>query len=659
MRMRSTRARRASSDVGGRRSFRYALAHVERGASRGRASSSRRVVTSSTTLEGRLLALEEALSARFARVCVIVFALALGVRALVQVEIDRGPCAWQHRWVETDMAFFDEWARAIVAGDVLSEDVGHPFVGWHASLAERYFANHPDELARWTNAAGEAPRDRDAAARALWDHWYGGKQLHQEPLYPYLVAATYRVLGLDPRFVFAWQGLLGAASAVLVAWLAFRAFGAVAGALAGVLCATCAPLVFHEVVLLRTTTIVFLSLACAAIAVRAGSERGSTRTWIVFGLVSGLAALANSTTLPLALALAAVAAWKRRGERALLARRLVGFAAAVVLVLVPVVVRNAKVGAPLLSTSSVGALAFICANTGGFQPSHGFGIDSANVVEVLHASDDRLLPAIPATLSTHASVGSYLRQLASKLDWAWRWYEMPNNENLYSYERFSRVLSLVPVRFGLLAPLALAGIVLVLASSARRRSAELLLLLLATFAPLLAFYVLSRFRAPFVAACVPFAAYAIVELVRAIAARRLARGAAIACGVALAAAWTSRPLPAGPPEAGGVWEIRLSDWSAPFKIWYVPRIEEAARANDWDAVVRELDEAVEHFPDFVRDLRTPAQAAALDENQKKWVRNASALERRFGDALERAGRASEAPPHRARSAELDALVGPR
>ena len=54
----------------------------------------------------------------------------------------------------------------------------------------------------------------------LWDDWYGQKRFHQEPLYPYLVAATYRLWGDDVRHVFAWQLLLGWETNVLIYLLA-------------------------------------------------------------------------------------------------------------------------------------------------------------------------------------------------------------------------------------------------------------------------------------------------------------------------------------------------------------------------------------------------------------------------------------------------------
>src|SRR5262249_9649143 len=82
------------------------------------------------------------------------------VRLLYCVELNRGPCIWQHRWADTDMNFFDAWARIIVAGDWLTDRPLHARGGWNDVVAHAYLAAHPEEL----GTDGE-----EAAAAALWD----------------------------------------------------------------------------------------------------------------------------------------------------------------------------------------------------------------------------------------------------------------------------------------------------------------------------------------------------------------------------------------------------------------------------------------------------------------------------------------------------------
>jgi 4-amino-4-deoxy-L-arabinose transferase-like glycosyltransferase len=73
------------------------------------------------------------------------------------------------------------------------------------------------------------------AARREWiNEIYQGKVYHQEPMYVYLLAATYRLFGLDPNWIYLWQLLLGACTNVLVFLIGRRYFGSLTGLLAAV-----------------------------------------------------------------------------------------------------------------------------------------------------------------------------------------------------------------------------------------------------------------------------------------------------------------------------------------------------------------------------------------------------------------------------------------
>src|SRR5262249_49160673 len=87
---------------------------------------------------------ESWLQARRGLVLAAIVALALAVRVAAFVELNGSPCFARHRWDATDMSFFDEWARAIVAGDVLTDAPRHPFHQWHQELVDGYLALHPE-----------------------------------------------------------------------------------------------------------------------------------------------------------------------------------------------------------------------------------------------------------------------------------------------------------------------------------------------------------------------------------------------------------------------------------------------------------------------------------------------------------------------------------
>lgn len=574
----------------------------------------------------------------------VTFALVLAallLRLAVYLELEGGPGLVQQRWVESDMHFFDEWSKDLAAGDWLNRAAPHPTLDWHRAIAARYFREHPED--EWTREAAAAP---DPAA-AIWNRWYGPGVFHQEPLYPYAVALTYRLAGPDPRFVYLWQMLLGAATCVLVWRCASRAFGESAGLLAALSCLGCAPLCLYEFLLLRTALIGFESALLAWLALRAFESRARA-AWCALGIALGLALLTNSTFGLVAPLVAAAYLWRERAAWKPALGRIGALAGCTLLVLSPAFARNAIVGAPLASTSSVGALAFATSNTADYDPQAGFAVDSRYLTGILHESRGRLPGMLAATLATHEGPLSWLGQLGRKLHWTWSWYEMPNNENLYLFQRYSRTLRWMPLGFGLVAPLALLGLVLGL----RRWSAlaPLYALVLAGFAPLALFYVLSRFRAPWIVLLLPFAAFALLELVRAL--RERAGAKLVLCAALLGAAgwFSNQPLPAGVPR------IRPADWSTPFRIWYVPEAEAALAARDWPRAAALLGDALEHQPPLLERIGRAAGQRAPRPDERAWVSLSVELHRNLARALEALGRAEEARAHLEHAGELASLL---
>ncbi len=424
-------------------------------------------------------------------VLVALLAASVLIRVLYFQELSRGPCIWQHRWSETDMYFFDRWARSIAAGDWLTERPLHPHTIWQRPIAEAYLAERPQGA---TAVMDEGPAGDPSLQpwEMVWDHWYGGRCFHQEPLYPYLVALTYRALGPDVRWVFVWQMAIGVLTNVLVYEIARRHFGERVGRLAGLLAVLCGPMLFYETILLRETLITFAGVALVFLVDRA-AERGRWRSWLLAGVAFGLALLLRTTFL---LMLAGVLAWMAWGTRPAnavgpraRARNAAALACGAALCLLPAVARNVAVGAPAACLSGVGPITFLAANAEDYPTDRGFWV-SRHTAEIMVKADGRLLPVVVETLRTHPGPASYLRQLAAKFGAVWHWYEKPNNENFYYYRLHASVLRFLPVTFLLIAPLSAVG--LVLAARRLRQHAALYLLVVTTVAQLLLFYVISR-----------------------------------------------------------------------------------------------------------------------------------------------------------------------
>src|SRR2546428_4717386 len=135
----------------------------------------------------------------------LVLAAATAIRLVSWLEIRDGPLLYLHRWTESDMAFFDQWAGAIVGGDVLGRVTPRPYHSGHAGVAR--------EAHRLL--AMREPFD-EVVGRRLWNRWLGEHTFYQEPLYPYVLAAIYGVAGRRVGAAIFVQALFGVAAAGLV-----------------------------------------------------------------------------------------------------------------------------------------------------------------------------------------------------------------------------------------------------------------------------------------------------------------------------------------------------------------------------------------------------------------------------------------------------------
>jgi 4-amino-4-deoxy-L-arabinose transferase-like glycosyltransferase len=575
----------------------------------------------------------------------LVLAVLVGAALLLRLgcflELNQGPCLWQHLWEETDMNFFDTWARDLAGGDWLTNKSLHPHHLWHQQIAEAYFRLHPEAFSALDGAtlADGAPAD---AARVLWDRWYGGKTFHQEPLYPYLVGLTYWALGPDVRWVFLWQLLLGAASVVLVYLLARRYFGELAGAVAGLLAVLCGPLLFYDFLLLRESLTTFMWLSLVYLGGLA-LDRGNWRWWGLTGLACGLGVALRETLILYWLGLLGLLAYHRRGTPRVLLRSLAALAAGLMLALVPVVARNVAVGAPPLSLQSVGAITFVGANAAAYHPEIGEvpPLSINHSLAIIDRTGGHFWPAVVETLKTHPDLGSYLKQLWGKFAMLWHWYEVPSNENFYYSRLHSGVLRYLPVTFFLLAPLSLVG--LALAAGRRRPCGPLYLAVVCNLVNLLFSLVISRYRLPLVALLLPFAALALVQISEWLWARRWALSATAVAALVALSWWTMRPLPGQHPL------IRPMDYRAAY-FYYDGLVQQAVEKGDWAGAAGILKDSLRFEPAIVRQMGRSFPAIDQDE---AWLASWYAeVHYRYALALRQSGREEAAEEQEQRVREL-------
>ncbi len=589
------------------------------------------------------LTIELWLRAHRSTVLVTIVALSLMMRGVYFVQLNDGPCLWQHRWDQSDMHFFHTWAGHVADGDILTDRALHPFHDLHRRIAADYFAKYPDDHQR-LRAAVEAGAITGSAEQLLWDTWYGGKQFHQEPLYPYLIALTRVVCGDDVRWVFGWQLLCGVLTNAFIYLLARRFFGDLAGACAAAAAVLCGPLMFYELVLLRAAPLTCAGLA-AAWAVTTARDLGNMWMWSLAGVLCGVAMLLKSTLILFVLGTLAVLAWELRGQLSHLARTAGALVLGIVVALTPLMIRNVTVGCPPLSSSSVGAVGFILTNAVEWKSTLGARkLAYVGLPEIMHDTGGRFGQVVVATLKTH-TLSSYIAQLWNKVSSMLHWYEMPNNTNFYYYAERARILAWMPVRFLLIAPLGLIGVVIGLATV--RRSWPLYVLLVNLIIPLVAFGTLSRYRVGLSAVLIVFVGLTCARCTEWIAQRRIAPVAGLAVVALLLAAWVGRPLPRNYPR------IHPTDYLAPLTYYYRPLVEEAQLAEDWEEAVRVIGAALSCEPERVR--RFAITRPPRTRGDKELARQFGLLHESYAQVLERVGAGDEATRARQRGAFLGRL----
>ena len=497
----------------------------------------------------------------------------------------------QHIWSESDMSFFDYWAGAIAKGDILSRDIHQPEHTWMKWVADHYFNDHPDKLAIFKAKIGPDTL-KNTPTKLLWEQWYGEKTFQQEPLYPYFVAINYTLFGHNVRWVFLWQMLLGVITNLLVYLVTRRYFGDLAGAIAGILIVLFGPLLFFELVLLRTSMAVFFGILVVYL-LGSAIHKNTFIWWIITGIGCGLALLVHAFFMLFILGTIVILLFTFRKDWKNGIRSAGGVIIGAILVLTPVMIRNAALGAPVMSLSNTGTLSFITMNNENFRSFIGWNMSVIHLSDIMGSSNGKLFKAILPTLMTHPTIGSYLGQVWDKLHATFSWYEISNNVNFYFYREYARVLFLTFLSFLVISPLALTGIFLVIYK--KINAWPLYLMFLVFMFPMLAFMVLSRYRITLIAVLIPLAALTIAEL---LTSWKGWKNYLILIALGILGFWASTP------GTDKVAKITANDFSSAFLIHYNDAAREAIDHQKWQNLVNLLNDHIsEYEPEKIRTIK--------------------------------------------------------
>ncbi len=372
--------------------------------------------------------------------------------------------------------------------------------------------------------------------------WLGDRVFYQAPAYPYLLGVVYRVFGEGGMTAQWTQALLSAISCVFLYVATARVFGRRAGIAAGLLLAGYAPSLFFDGMIQKTSLGLFLTSG-VLVLVTGFAARPDARRAAALGVVCGLLALTRENALlfagviPLWLFLRARSLGSplaspigRSGWLASPAAAAGGFALGLVLVLLPVGARNLAVGDTFaITTSQLGPNFYIGNNpsaTGLYAPlmpgRHTPDFEGSDARRAAEWASGRELDAGEVSDYWLARSSEWIRSdpgrfaslFVAKLFYTLNDYEIPDTEDIYVHSEFSSLLSLLHgvLRFGVLLPLACAGMVL----AWRQRSAWDAPSLIGTLAALFTlavalFYVWARYRFPLVPLLTPFAGLALAR----------------------------------------------------------------------------------------------------------------------------------------------------
>jgi 4-amino-4-deoxy-L-arabinose transferase-like glycosyltransferase len=548
--------------------------------------------------------LETWLSARRLGVLIFFAAALIGFRVSLFNSVAEGPLYHMYKWNQSDNAFFDEWSRSIAAGDWLNRNSPHPYHIWHDNFAQFYFEKHPEKR----QAILDANPGRDSTfnpGTVLWNEWYNGPVFHQEPMYAYTLALFYKTLGNGPYWMMALQCLLGVLTGLMLWQIARRYFDETTAFLTGLLYLFSGVVLFFDVVILRTAWLVFFAVLTIWTAGRALDSR-SSRDFLIAGASIGFAWLMQSTFTLYLFGFLGIYFLAERKQPLVFLKNAGLTTAAFAVMLLPVVYRNAQVGAPLTSVSSVGAVTFLAANVFGTQTTGSWYPEASKCAEIMGQTGGKFGPVIKAALGTFPSAGEYFNLWWQKLEDATWGMEATSNENFYFYKQLVPILKIAFVNFYWIFPLGLAG--LVFAVWNRKKPYLFYLTILMQFAILTGFYVVGRFRTPLVVVLTPFAAYAMVELLRIGYAnwRQYALKAAL---VAVCVYFLSYKR-----SFYEMVMLRSLDYHQLYENAYLPQIQTYGEAKDWDKAVALHNEFLKAFqPPYVRDIQ-PSSILSYQSN---------------------------------------------
>jgi type IV pilus biogenesis/stability protein PilW len=380
------------------------------------------------------------------------------------------------------------------------------------------------------NLAGDGRTYDEWAQRIAAGDWLGKDVFYQAPLYPYFLGLVQLFFGHDLWLIRIVQVVLGSITSVVVFVIGKKLFSRNAGIAAGLILACYAPAIFFDGLIEKS--VLDLVLLTALLYLLLGLNKTTHWSkWLGAGAVLGLLGLCRENALIL-VPVVALWTWLEFSGQPFSSRaRWLGlFFAGLLLILVPVGLRNLTVGGEFKLTTSQFGPNFFIGNNATADGTYGSvrnviretqleGLDAKRLAE--RAAGRELKPGEVSSYWFNQSLDyiksrptHWLRLLGLKWLLVWNSREIEDSDDFYIYQRWSWLLALLGRinHFGILAPIAALGVVLTWRQW--RRLWLLYAMILSLAASVALFYVFGRYRFPLVPLLVLFAGAAVCEVAK-------------------------------------------------------------------------------------------------------------------------------------------------
>jgi len=377
----------------------------------------------------------------------------------------------------------------------------------------------------------------DARWHDLWaleivkGNWLGDTVFFRAPLYPYFLSLIYLIFGHKYFIARLIQIIIGSLNCSLIFLIARHLMNKKIAIIAGLISAFYGVFVYFDTELLIPVLIIFLNLLLVYILLK-NTIKQKWSLWFLSGIILGFSAIARPNIL---IFIPGVLIWFFVNRDKLHINTAIPlFLTGIILVIVPVTLRNYYVGHDFVPISSQGGINLYIGNNpiadgkrsiapglymaAGEDYKDNVWLTSVEIAE--EKTKQKLKPSEVSSFWVKQTLDfvknqpfKYLKLQVKKLYYFWNGFEIESNKSIYLYRQFSALLKFlvwllyIAFPFGFIGPLALTGMFLT-----RTKIKKLLLVYLFIIfymCGVILFFVTGRFRLPVIPFLIIFAAYAV------------------------------------------------------------------------------------------------------------------------------------------------------